>query len=705
MANNFSVHQNCIMASNLDATSTSSALQVGRTYSYTTWYNRIVGLVDNNSLDTSVEAQGTGCVKIEGNSARHTADMISTYGVTPLGAGDNITHHSSGYFPNVDTGFPYKTGETNRDITQTIWIRPGIVDRHFVVGKIGCWEVWIIASHVVLKLYNAAGTATSYTHASHVTVNKWYFIGVTYDTWDSSYRIHVWDKTAGTTLGTNKTGTGISNPRITSSSGGGGLGGGLGVYGLGDWPTDGLYSYIDEFAIFNIALSQTDIDTIRAGTMNSTYNLYVQMADSIVSDDLVLRDLPNIGEEFDSGLKYPRMAECTDTGLFTNNGGTALMFTNGYDKVWNYEGHTGSKFVYNDSTFSGFGYCRELVEFYNYFMTIMYFIPGDDVVYGKSIEHSGAGDYNDHSTVSSGNYNLFDGRGKINGVVKLGNILVIFLTKSVIIGAYYGSATKFTFKPLTTDIGLIAHNAYCVNGNDIYFISNKFKFYKLSNSSGLQEIGQKVQKEFFSNISNLTDLNVFYNQTDNRVYFVKKALDTGKSISYVYNLNTEQALWEYFEFDDLITYGHQAVLGPDTAISGYYYPLLIDGDCNTYVFKNSYDYFDTTNIACEYQTEDISVDQELSFFRSQEFVFTAKSSVSGAAVVVQYSIDNGVTWINVDESPIYLLNNIWKTFIVHFDVVSRVIRFRFTQSSKDLQIKNDLFINYLDEGIKEITNE
>lgn len=133
--------------------------------------------------------------------------------------------------------------------------------------------------------------------------------------------------------------------------------------------------------------------------------------------------------------------------------------------------------------------------------------------------------------------------------------------------------------------------------------------------------------------------------------------------------------------------------------------IFITDDCKLfqlYNFEDSTSFkMNTADIPCEYQTEDITIDDEFSFARWEEFSFTARSSIAGASVAVEYSIDNGASWKPVNESPVYLSTS-WETNLVHFDVVSRVIRMRFVQTSKDLQIKDDMFISFIAESEKEI---
>jgi len=390
-----------------------------------------------------------------------------------------------------------------------------------------------------------------------------------------------------------------------------------------------------------------------------------------------------------------RTTKVTDMDMF-GRGGSAVILTNQTDDLlyWDNPDTGPDTFKTLVHTFSDFVTCKDIVEFWNYFMILNYTLSTGNLA--RMIEHSGAGNVNDHVSSSSGSYNLTDLIGSIRRVFKIGQSLIIFSDRTVAQGNYLGSVTKFMFNNITGNLGLYYSNAADLANNVLFFIGSNKRFYVLLPGAVPVEIGANVSKALMDLSTTLKDAIVFYNSDLHRVFFGKN--QGGLFKAYSYNLIEEEKPWEYFEFTNQVK-SHL------TADMSYYNDqqtaLFIDYDCEVFRIsdlKNSNPFqMDDTDITCEYQTEDISINDEFEFARWEEFTFTAKSSVASASVVVEYSIDNGSTWKAADESPIYLENNEWKTYLVHFDVVSRVIRLRFTQTAKDLQIKDDMFISYIPE--------
>ncbi len=402
-----------------------------------------------------------------------------------------------------------------------------------------------------------------------------------------------------------------------------------------------------------------------------------------------------------------RVAPAVDTAMFTgaNVNGRAIVLTNNVDDLLAYS-EAAERFATLVHTFSGFQNCVELVEFYNYFMLCNYTTA---TKFRQSIEHSGAGDLDDHTSVSSGSYYLSDAVGRLLKVFKVGDELVLFFDKTTMIGNYYGAATKFTFRLLLPDIGLLGIDAACQVGNSIVFVGSDRNVYLYKPDAGFQDIGGQIADDLCDLLTGEAayDLLLFYDQEARRVYVGVRDASETKYKAYVLNLSGAEPSWEYVEIAEEVQsfvstrdpedYFEKAdLLGIFVArakVYRLYNPLTVGG-----FTEGASD----TDISCEYQTEDISINDELEYARFQEFIFTAKSSLANSSVTVEYSIDNGTNWSAVDEALIYLENDEWKTYLCHLDVVSRVIRFRFTNTAKDLQIKNDMFIRFIPEGVEEV---
>jgi len=390
-------------------------------------------------------------------------------------------------------------------------------------------------------------------------------------------------------------------------------------------------------------------------------------------------------------------AIATDTDMFSGNGGSALVITNDQNDLMYSEGVSNFRTLVH--TFPSFSHCRDIEEFWNHFFLVNYNNGYKNV---KSLAYSGAGDIDDYVSDSSGSYTLFDTVGKIKRAVKVGYNLVIFSDFSITIGSYLGTITKFLFQTVNNNLGLLEDKALCLVGDTVFFIGSDRRFYQYIIGSRPVEIGRPVSDDLTYSHS----AKVFYDNTTRRVWF-----RIGDNQYYLYNLNTDEKPWEYLELNDdicsLVQFSGDLdtyELFPGTSV------MLSETDSKMFVLNepttgvNAYT-MAGVDIPCEYQTEDISINDEYNYARWQEFTFSAKSAIADASVTVQYSVDNGDSWNNINDGTIYLETDEWKTYTVHFDVVSRVIRIRFTQTSKDLQIKDDMFIGYLPELVDEVEVE
>lgn len=164
---------------------------------------------------------------------------------------------------DLDSGFPLKSGETNKSFSFIFWLyleTIGISQRVIIKEGSGgsyCFVIYVPSSNQVSFIWSSDGTSWDnvYTHASTLAANTWYHIAVTRDDSDNSYRIRIWDDTAQAILGTDKTGTGddinINTAPVALSHTGASI---------------TLDGNLDEMVVWGRVLSVTDIDRVRAGT-------------------------------------------------------------------------------------------------------------------------------------------------------------------------------------------------------------------------------------------------------------------------------------------------------------------------------------------------------------------------------------------------------------------------------------------------------
>jgi hypothetical protein len=175
----------------------------------------------------------------------------------------------------MDADFPGKSSGSQKNYSIGAWF-------YFTTlptsgNKMGLWAQWHTLGWESYRCYahhdgtdasirlehSLAGGDENDTHASALQTGRWYHITVTYDDSDYSYRIRIWDDTAGAILGSDKTGT-FSGVYSTYAGNG---------FVTGTITNNGgsqLVGYFDEMFVFNDELTTDEIDQIRGGTFGST---------------------------------------------------------------------------------------------------------------------------------------------------------------------------------------------------------------------------------------------------------------------------------------------------------------------------------------------------------------------------------------------------------------------------------------------------
>lgn len=164
---------------------------------------------------------------------------------------------------NLSAGFPLKSGAADKSFSFAFWVYFDAIDlTQYILCKTGsvpdrCLIVMFDTTEKMNILISADGTNWNYyIHATALVAGRWYHVGITYDgNNDDSYRIRIWDDTAGAIVGVDK--TGIASD-ICIAAGNLYLGYSSTVLTLG--------GNLDEVVVFNDVLSVAEIDAIRAGT-------------------------------------------------------------------------------------------------------------------------------------------------------------------------------------------------------------------------------------------------------------------------------------------------------------------------------------------------------------------------------------------------------------------------------------------------------
>lgn len=214
-------------------------------------------------------------------SADLTADGIGTNTLSNNGADPDATYYKQGsgsaHFISANTdwmsradaslssNFPFKSGTTNRTVSVCCWVRfDSVASVHYVWSKLATTSprsiaMAVNAGTIYFRIgYGAGNVSDDITFGTSVVADRWYHISCTYDDSDGSYRIRIWDDTAGALLGTDVTGTTGHTPAYVGNA--------TWLLGVTHNSAWWLGGYIDELVVFNDVLTADEIDQIRAGT-------------------------------------------------------------------------------------------------------------------------------------------------------------------------------------------------------------------------------------------------------------------------------------------------------------------------------------------------------------------------------------------------------------------------------------------------------
>ena len=409
-----------------------------------------------------------------------------------------------------------------------------------------------------------------------------------------------------------------------------------------------------------------------------------------------------------------------DVNYFSNNGGGALLISNGVDSIFYYEGQSGDDFQALDvSDFASFANADEIEEFWNHFWTLNYNDGGQHV---KAIASADIGNIDSWIGGTSSVYVLTDSIGEIIRAKKLGADIVIYSENSISLGSYLGQPTIFMFPTLIYETGLFAPKAIWDFVNIHYLLGTDQKIYAYTGTRQLKPIGFWIEKWLFGDIDASKKARIVSGLDPARHqvhFFYPTSSDTYAKQSVSLSYDNPDLPWEYHQFADTVRdfsiFSNEAswycdgveVSGDycdDSSLycdashtqSGYAVATFITHD--GYVFKldeaNGQD--DDADIECILDLADVSANdaggnKEEEYLRINRLTFEAKSVIASATVNTLYSSDDGATWTSL-ESNVSIADaaaNTWAHHIIDgFDVSVRKFRVRFQQdSTKDFQIR------------------
>ncbi len=417
------------------------------------------------------------------------------------------------------------------------------------------------------------------------------------------------------------------------------------------------------------------------------------------------------GTEF-SGDEGNRFSHClaVDDTEFANNGGTALIISNGVDDIHYYEGDSADVFTILEHDFPSFGNVKEVEEFWNHFFLINYNDGGNRV---RGLAFADSGNLDTWSVGTSGSTTLTDSRGNLLRAVKLGPYMILYSEKSITVCHYYGGDTIFSFPTMVYETGLLAAKAVWGSVNVHLFLGTDQRVYGYFGGTDLDLAGLRIEDSLFAELD-VSKKNHVCSGIDigkHMIHFCyPRASDDYARVSYAIDYKRQGRPWEYHLFantirslavfenfvswycDDTVKkdlYCDEEDFYCDDSYGQTGYPQTAILSHDGYVFKldEATGKDDAADIEFELWTPEFSVDAEETIGRWLWFSFTAMSAVVGSTVYVYYSTDGGTSWVELTDSPVTLQTS-WRTHRLPLTVTDRRIMFRFYQlSSKDIQLR------------------
>jgi hypothetical protein len=233
MANDFSGDSNCVALFKFDNNANDSK------------GGNDLTAVNSPSYDSSDKKEGTHCIDLEKASTQ--------YGTIADG--------------DLDAGFPGKSGTSEQSFSICLWVKAeslaasaGLIDKYLTGSNERTFQLILNSSCKPFFAigYNGGASSSSIVFGTALSTSIWYHIGVVYDASDNSMKIRVWDDNAGALLDSNAAGTADGDMSPDSAPFEIGR-----AYGLDSYAFDGK---IDEVVVFKDALTDSEIDQIRAGS-------------------------------------------------------------------------------------------------------------------------------------------------------------------------------------------------------------------------------------------------------------------------------------------------------------------------------------------------------------------------------------------------------------------------------------------------------
>jgi len=409
----------------------------------------------------------------------------------------------------------------------------------------------------------------------------------------------------------------------------------------------------------------------------------------------------------------------TNPNVFTENGGTALIISNGVDGPFYFEGQTGDEFqsLTVSSDLTNFQLAHEVADFWNHLFLINYQAASPAVDFVKNVAFHDVSSEDTYENLGITEVVLTDSIGKLSRAKKLGYDMILYSDSSLTICRRVGGTALFIFPTVIYETGLFAEKGVWDFVNQHFFLATDQKVYMYQGGTQLVPIGLIIEESLFLDIdpSKPEYIVTGHDPVKHKLYwFYPTTSDTYASSYYAYSYDKSPQTWEKGRFADTIAdmsvFNNQvtwAFNGPQVAgltfddpqfattafndgatVGGYPQTIFLSREGDVFRFTTGSATDDGSDIEAWFTTPDLVPIEGRTdeYARFSNFGFSGKAGISDSTVLVSLSIDEGENWTDLETVS---LTDSWEQYRIPCDIKTQKVRFRIYQNSaKDFQVRS-----------------
>lgn len=464
-------------------------------------------------------------------------------------------------------------------------------------------------------------------------------------------------------------------------------------------------------------IQYTDGQGVQHNIALTTSKAYLYNSGNDTWDDITPTPAP-------TGTDTDRWSHTTATNpnLFTMNGGTALIISNGVDKPYYFEGDTGDVFLplTISSELLNFQFAKEITEFWNHLFLLNYQAATPTVDFVKNLAFHDVSSDDTYENLGITEVVLTDSIGKLSRAKKLGYDMILYSDNSITICRRVGGSELFIFPTVVYETGLFAEKGIWDFVNQHFFLGADQKVYMYQGGTQIIPIGLLIEETLFAEIDPSKPQHIVtgHDPVKKKLYwFYPTVSDTYAQSYYAYNYDKQPKTWEKGRFADTVAdmsiFNNQVTWSCDdtrfigigcddpiyaftscnsgTIVSGYPQTIFLSRDGNVFRFTTGSASDNGSDIEAWVTTPDlIPIEGRTDeYARFNSYAFSAKADIANSTILVSYSTDEGNTWTSLKTVS---LTSEWSQYEIKCDVKTQKIRFRIYQNSQgDFKIRHQSY--------------